>query len=480
MEDTQYNQGDFIIPENKLFEPSSLLYDFFNIQMYVDKFSNQAYTLIKEDATLIDFSIQEAKPTLNDMVKEIQKDYNYKVFVQVEKKDKNGKVITAEEYFSSKHIKLDHLDIKFGKFEPHKPDQWEKENGSPYAFYNRYYNSPIMSLAKTDNKTIPSLFDKLISNLTSNDEEKFALINWLAYFYQTLRKSKVAWVIKGEKGIGKGILMNILRNIFGINYVYTESTAKSVIAQFNSHWKDKLFIVFEEVNFTGLKIGKEEIHGKLKDIITDGYINIEAKGKDMVTNYSFYSNLLFFSNKDNPIEVEVGDRRLNLLDCRTKLESHDWWVAGVGGTGDQLESKEIAQEIAQYFANYNCDPVLYDSLIKNDSRNEAIEANLANEEIFCKKLLDNNIEWFLDHSNLHREKQASGYTWASFVKNILFSKGCLYKGNIRVSKIQLKTLFEVMFDTEPNLKIFNKILGNTKQFTIKTKPIMCYTFLFKV
>ncbi len=200
----------------------------------------------------------------------------------------------------------------------------------------------------------------------------------------------------------------------------------------------------------------------------------------MVPNYPFHSNILFFSNNDNPIVVEEGDRRLNMLNAATKLESRDWWVSGPGGTGDQLESKEMAREIAQYLRNYKCDLQMYDTLIKNDVWVEAIETNNDKEYIFCNKLLANDIEWFRDQSVLHKTKQPnSEYTWISFVNNILFNSEYTYNNMIRVDKNQLKNLFEAMFRYEPDLKKFNKKLDTAKQYTINGKKHMCYVWDYK-
>ena len=472
---------DIIFAESRLFSPTDFLWDEFGVLLCVDLWSPQQYVLIKPNSMLQEFDNRVAKPILNDLVKELQIKYNYQIFISVKKTDKKGIEYTDQELFSSKHIKLDYLTVMYGQFQPHKPEVWERTDSYAYDFFNRFYKSDLLSLKKTTNTEIPVLFDKLLDNLTTNEIEKTALLNWIAVFYQTLRKSKVAWVIKGEKGTGKGILKNILGNIFGRQYLYSEINANSIVANFNAQWKDKLFIVFEEVDFnTVSKTDKSKINGKIKDIIVEKTINIEAKGKDMVPNYPFHSNILFFSNNDNPIVVEEGDRRLNMLNADTKLESRDWWVSGPGGTGDQLESKEMAREIAQYLRNYKCDLQMYDTLIKNDVWVEAIENNNDKEYIFCNKLLANDIEWFRDHSVLHKTKQPnSEYTWISFVNNILFNIEYTHNNMIRVDKTQLKNLFEAMFKYEPDLKKFNKKLDTAKQFTINGKKHMCYVWDYK-
>ena len=472
---------DIIFAESRLFSPTDFLWDEFGVLLCVDLWSPQQYVLIKPHSMLQEFDNRVAKPILNDLVKELQTKYNYQIFISVKKTDKKGIEYTDQELFSSKHIKLDYLTVMYGQFQPHKPEVWERTDSYAYDFFNRFYKSDLLSLKKTKNTEIPVLFDKLLDNLTTNEIEKTALLNWIAVFYQTLRKSKVAWVIKGEKGTGKGILKNILGNIFGKQYLYSEINANSIVANFNAQWKDKLFIVFEEVDFnTVSKADKSKINGKIKDIVVEKTINIEAKGKDMVPNYPFHSNILFFSNNDNPIVVEEGDRRLNMLNASTKLESRDWWVSGPGGTGDQLESKEMAKEIAQYLRNYKCDLQMYDTLIKNDVWVEAIETNNDKEYIFCNKLLANDIEWFRDQSVLHKTKQPnSEYTWISFVNNILFNSEYTYNNMIRVDKNQLKNLFEAMFRYEPDLKKFNKKLDTAKQYTINGKKHMCYVWDYK-
>jgi hypothetical protein len=56
-----------------------------------------------------------------------------------------------------------------------------------------------------------SAIGKLILHLVNYDRQRlYWVINWLAYFFQRLKKSQVALVLLGEQGAGKGIFFKAL------------------------------------------------------------------------------------------------------------------------------------------------------------------------------------------------------------------------------------------------------------------------------
>ena len=436
--------------------PSQYFNDLFDIQLYYDMTSGM-YVVIEKNKPLTDFKKSDIKLALNTLISNLHKAHD-DLEIEVTKGDR-----TEVTYLSYKHIDVDRIEVRKGKFEPHRESKWD--TNTSFNEYNRYIMPQLLRLPAESDAVLPEMFDMLLDNLMSPIEKKYFL-NWLSVFFQTRRKSKVAWIIKGEKGIGKGIIMNILRNIFGEHYVYKETSAKSITHNFNAAWKDNSFIIFDEVNFNAkTEELKKEIHSTLKDRITDTFINIEGKGIDKIKNYPFYANILFFSNADNPVEVEDGDRRYNVVDCQSKLTNLSWWKSGAGGCGDILEGKEMAYDIALFFASYDCDMEMYDDYVENQTRADIIEDNLSNEDIFCKKLLKNDIDWFLSFNSVHSKKQPnSDYLWATYIKQWLFSEDEFYTNNVRMYAYKLHQLFYIIFSVTPDVKILGKKLIK-KQFT---------------
>ena len=62
----------------------------------------------------------------------------------------------------------------------------------------------------------PKAILALIKHLVNDDEEYYQyFVNWLAFFYQGLKKSQVSIVLRGNQGAGKGIFYNeVIKNIW--------------------------------------------------------------------------------------------------------------------------------------------------------------------------------------------------------------------------------------------------------------------------
>ena len=52
------------------------------------------------------------------------------------------------------------------------------------------------------------IFDFIYHLVNHNRKAAYWVINWLAYFFQGLKKAEVAHVLVGIEGAGKGILFN--------------------------------------------------------------------------------------------------------------------------------------------------------------------------------------------------------------------------------------------------------------------------------
>src|SRR5574344_200608 len=112
-------------------------------------------------------------------------------------------------------------------FDPFSKEEFILKNNGTYLlnkFKPSYYmqlDSNKMDLRYFDiEKTVIFLF---ILNLVNNDRDRvYWVINWLAYFFQGLKKSQVALVLVGIEGTGKGVLFeNVIKPLIGESYTKT-------------------------------------------------------------------------------------------------------------------------------------------------------------------------------------------------------------------------------------------------------------------
>jgi hypothetical protein len=142
-----------------------------------------------------------------------------------------------------------------------------------------------------------------------NREHLEYIIKWLARMVQHPdQQGKVALVLRGKKGCGKGFFFNRIRQLWGQHGLYI-SNAKHLTGNFNAHLRDCVFLFADEAFFAGDKQGE----GVLKGLITDPVINVEAKYQNAV-NVPNMLHIGMASNADWVVPASIDERRYFVLD----------------------------------------------------------------------------------------------------------------------------------------------------------------------
>jgi hypothetical protein len=156
-----------------------------------------------------------------------------------------------------------------------------------------------------------SLFlDHIRNNLCRGDEDlSDYLLAWMADCVQNRSKRPgVSVVLRGRQGTGKGIFCSQFGALFGRHFIQI-SQAGHLTGNFNSHLKDKLVVHADEAFWAGDK----KAEGVLKALITEETIQIEMKGKDVVT-FRNHIRLIVSSNNDWVVPAGNEERRFFVLD----------------------------------------------------------------------------------------------------------------------------------------------------------------------
>ena len=141
--------------------------------------------------------------------------------------------------------------------------------------------------------------------LCNSDPTKFKyLIKWLAWAVQHPdKRAEVAIVFKGEKGTGKSFLFSQFKKIFGIHGMVLTNPNR-LTGKFNSHFRMLSFLFCDEVYYPGDK----EIEGTVKALITEEFIDTEAKMKDVITSRNRL-HIAMATNNDWVIPATKDERR---------------------------------------------------------------------------------------------------------------------------------------------------------------------------
>jgi len=165
---------------------------------------------------------------------------------------------------------------------------------------------------------------------SGNAELDRYVMGWLALAVQKPgKRAEVALVLRGGKGVGKGILGNALCRIFGRHALHLVN-AKHLVGNFNGHMRETVFIFADESFWAG----DRQHESTLKGIITEPEFMLESKGKDgeMWPNRL---HLLMASNDEWVAPASVDERRFCVLDVSP---AHQQDTSYFGPLMDQMES----------------------------------------------------------------------------------------------------------------------------------------------
>lgn len=315
------------------------------------------------------------------------------------------------------------------------------------------------------------LYDFILKTLfRENPKQGEYVLKWISQMFQQPKNpTNTCLFIYGDKGCGKSTLFQLISaltdggdSIRAVNkntenkYVYSTAKMRDLFDKFNSKTEDKLCLCLEEAEL-GNKTGDSKQYAQtIKDAITNRFVNVEKKYKDIKTKYSF-SRYIFISNMDTAVHIEDGDRRFVLGEC-----SNDY---------SQNSDKYTKQEKLDFWNS------IYNDLIGNDETLLGFYKLLLEEEI--------NINWEHERPNgkLYEKNQRKNkdvfikyFTTLNIqdrnIKTIGNEKYVKYEQNHLISKIKKYYKDKGLkfnkndFDEEYN-KIKNKITKNDEPILFK-------------
>jgi len=185
--------------------------------------------------------------------------------------------------------------------------------------------TPYMLTDKPTKFPHPENIDKLIVNLCNQNAEYYEwFMNWLAGFFQTLQKSHVAVVLRGDQGSGKSMFFErVLMPLFGEKHCVVVDQAR-IESQFKNWIQNILFYNLNEVA-VDMK-GRKYLKNFLKQLVTDTSVQAELKHKDAAV-VPIYGNIYITSNEALPVEIEPSDRRFTVFQTGGSLRKMGWDTA---------------------------------------------------------------------------------------------------------------------------------------------------------
>lgn len=181
-----------------------------------------------------------------------------------------------------------------------------EDDGS--LFYNIYTPNRFLGIIRNQHKQDVEgkptpIIDSILRNLVCDHEDPEATAHnfemFISHKLKTLDYSPIVFQIMGNRGVGKGLLMQILELV-------TNATARMKLTasnnQFNADTANKMFVNEDEGIVTA------QVINTLKELSGNQQSRIEGKGVDayMARNVATY---IATTNKTTPLAETIDDRR---------------------------------------------------------------------------------------------------------------------------------------------------------------------------
>jgi len=312
------------------------------------------------------------------------------------------------------------------------------------AVYVRNTFKPTKFMLQAEVKeTQPVAILRLINHLTNNDEQRAEwVVNWIASFFQTMKRSQVSLLLRGAQGAGKGILFDeVIKPLFGENQTI-QINDKSLGTQFlGSLVEGRTFYNLDEVQHD--LASSKKIKSFLKGLVTNTSMILEKKFQNMERETPLYGQILITSNEPYALEIEPGDRRFTVYSTGDKLEQADW----LGYRSYTALSNAIKSELldfANYLYSYRVDTTKANKAQDTEEKEALVGATTDRFQQFAHAIKRKDIVFFEPIKDTDSYEESKGaYILAGL--QVDFDKN-------RVSKNGLKTLFELLYEEDISSK----------------------------
>lgn len=250
------------------------------------------------------------------------------------------------------------------------------------GYENQYFLNTYIQPSITPNSEVLdcSLFLEFMERqFRVREERNMVLALMAANIRQPQKKIRLALLLRGQQGTGKGVLMDhVWGALCGGNYM--KCKCSDVVARFNSFLASKTLICIDELYGSSKKNAD-----KLKTPITEEKINVEIKGEERLPadNYSF---IVATTNEHCPVYLEEGDRRWFVPEFSTHLVNQKETQEFIENRFMPWLNDSGLQSIRNYLEQYKLDSYNLNIAMDTPSKKELLQVDKREEsleELLC-------------------------------------------------------------------------------------------------
>jgi hypothetical protein len=398
-------------------------------------------------------------------------------------KDKSIKAILKKTYgieFLPRGI-IDYIPAKKLIFNPHKSISFV-DDGIDYA--NLFIPSEFLEFRQKEKRYISFIewnnypnIKALFENVFKTIERMNYFVNWLAYGFQTKRKTSISIISKGIQGTGKGVIFEeIIKYAVGERYV-TLLDNDALKSKFNGDLENKLFVLANEIK-ADFREGNT-IYERLKTYITDPVIRFEEKNIK-ARSIPNYFNIWFHSNNDIPLQIQGSDRRYAVFNTKSKKLTEVSKELKFNHISFYIEA--VKEERDRFI--YDIMSIKYDiqkatTPIDTEEKELIYESSMSKMDVLSDKIKQRDIEYFRDiiedfylDSTLHNIKVELQKIGLGSFELMIHELRFQFDGNYIKSNL-LKNIYKIFVnenDTDRKIGLqLNRHLGKPLQKKIEDK-----------
>lgn len=266
----------------------------------------------------------------------------------------------------------------------------------------------------------------LLERLTNHNAEYYRwVINWVAGFFQSRRRSQCALVLKGDQGSGKGIFFEyIITPLFGEEYCIVIDDDR-LHSNFKNWIGGQLFYNLNEISHDMRT--RKAVKNFIKQLVTDTKVQAEQKYQDAGA-IEVYGQVLIGSNELAPLEIETSDRRYTVIQTARGLKKD-----GIDTDRLVLDIKRELQYFAVFLLTYRVDWIMFNTALDTPEKRAVVNATTD------KVVLLGNAIKMRDVSFLEPMEEVNTHLYNLVCEN--FGKGF-------VDQSHIKTIYENVFGEE--------------------------------
>jgi hypothetical protein len=208
---------------------------------------------------------------------------------------------------------------------------------------------------------------------------------WLAQIIQQpAKKPGTSLVLRGEPGVGKTIVGEVMRLLLRRHYVRI-ARSEQIVGRFNGRLKHALLLHADE----GFWAGDRAAEGVLKDLITSDLIYIEFKGREAI-ELDNYIRLLVTSNAKWVVPAALDERRFAVFDVGQAKQKNRAYFGAMWKelTDDQYAG---AGRLLDHFQRFDLSSIDLGIIPTTPALQEQKIHNLDSEEAWLLDLLQDGI-----------------------------------------------------------------------------------------